>query len=196
MHYLVANTSLSEIPKTEAILSPESSICNGIPVLNGTFSDRHEEFRHDGTGYTKVGTGTFGDLKITSMLKNGITNKQYEIDKVININHRFQIISEDQSIRIISYNRKKPIAYETAIDVNEIGFSCSDGKLIYPIDESFGGAEGTLINVRVYRELYISNDGSLVLYLQRSNSRNSVFSPNDSGTEHYLYVYKPYANTL
>ena len=196
VHYLVENTSIAEIPKVKNEWMTSQKICSSFPKLKGKYSDVYDAYQLEGDEFIKIGSYDFGHIKLTNYIDPNLPKKDVKDPKGIVDYTAFYILEESDTYTVRSYHRLKPLAFDVLLDPSKSGFSCKEGKLIYPVYLMFGGGDGSTINLRLYRELYVANDGSLILYVQRSNNRNSIFSPNETNTKHYIYVFKRIGNAL
>lgn len=193
---MVENTSMAEVPNVKNEWMTAQKSCSSFPNLKGKYSDVYDAYQLEGDEFINIGSYDFGHIQLTNYIdailsKNNVKNPQGVVDYTV-----FNILEESDIYTVRSYHRQKPIAFDVLLDPSKSDFSCKEGKLIYPTYHMFGGGDGSTINLRLYRELYVANDGSLILYIQRSNNRNSIFSPNETNTKHCLYVFKRIGNAL
>ncbi|KGJ88732.1 hypothetical protein [Thalassotalea sp. ND16A] len=152
--------------------TPNSS--EECPQINDLYHLSSESFKSQNDQYLNLGNSDINWVNLINNLDRKAKTSKFLRSNGENLNGELKVDLSKQQLLITYYGNDSQHKYVDTLDLEKLGFSCSGGKLIYPIHDFFGGGGSSAINVKVYRELFVSDDNNLVLYRQTINSKNSV----------------------
>ncbi|OUS32178.1 hypothetical protein A9Q98_01890 [Thalassotalea sp. 42_200_T64] len=144
------------------------------PQINNLYHLSSESFKSQNDQYLNLGNSDINWVNLINHLDKEAKTSKFLRSKDENLNGELKVDLSKQQLLITYYGNDSQHKYVDKLDLKKLGFSCSGGKLIYPIYDFFGGGDDSAINVKVYRELFVSDSNHLVLYRQTRNSKNSV----------------------
>ncbi len=183
--YIVPNNfkSMPPIPSEWEPLPLTENYCSN---LQGSFQQFYDAYEYTHKQFKKLHPEKFRYIQLLNhrveLVKTRLPKKVPESDFQMDISLKNNIF------KITVHHAKGLFISSKSFNIEEHGYKCSNNKLIYPKSEFLGGGDGTLINYRRHRELYISKTGDLIFYEQTGNMRNSIFSPDESNTRHIFHI--------
>jgi len=174
--FTLASCSMMVTPKFEELpklpekfdLFGEHILSNGCIDLSGKYNIKPISYRlneNEELLRTKV-PNRFSFIHLFGLGKKKMENIELASYSSLTITDLVIEQRNSSEIKILNRNLKEPLVHFSVLSKSEKDFTCLANVTILKESSFKGGAEGTQINYRSYRELRLLKNGDLLLYEQ------------------------------